>query len=125
MRVSRLLSELAIARADGRYPKRLESITKTEALVMDNWELTPFSAENRHDLLEVIEDRRGVRSTVVTSQLSVDKWHDVGGDKTDKRSAACCRGEPDPRRSSRTDDDLPSNGIPSQPAVAGETPAVL
>ena len=82
MRVSRLLSELAIARADGRYPKRLESLAKTEVLVMDDWGLAPFSAENRHDLLEVLEDRHGVRSTVVTSQLPIDKWHDVVGDPT-------------------------------------------
>ena len=82
VRVSRLLSELAIARADGRYPKRLESLAKTEVLVMDDWALAPFSAENRHDLLEVLEDRHGVRSTVVTSQLPIDKWHDVVGDPT-------------------------------------------
>ena len=82
MRVSRLLSELAIARADGRYPRRLESLAKTEVLVMDDWALAPFSAENRHDLLEVLEDRHGVRSTVVTSQLPIDKWHDVVGDPT-------------------------------------------
>ena len=80
--MSRLLSELATARADGRYPRRLESLAKTEVLVMDDWGLTPFSAENRHDLLEVLEDRHGVRSTVVTSQLPVDKWHDVVGDPT-------------------------------------------
>ena len=82
VRVSRLLSELATARADGRYPRRLESLAKTEVLVMDDWGLTPFSAENRLDLLEVLEDRHGVRSTVVTSQLPVDKWHDVVGDPT-------------------------------------------
>lgn len=82
VRVSRLLSELATARADGRYPRRLESLAKTQVLVMDDWGLTPFSAENRLDLLEVLEDRHGVRSTVVTSQLPVDKWHDVVGDPT-------------------------------------------
>ena len=82
VRVSRLLSELATARADGRYPRRLESLAKTEVLVMDDWGMTPFSAENRLDLLEVLEDRHGVRSTVVTSQIPVDKWHDVVGDPT-------------------------------------------
>ena len=80
--MSRLLSALAIARADGRYPKLLESLAKTEVLVIDDWGLAPFTAENRHDLLEVLEDRHGVRSTVVTSQLPVDKWHDVVGDPT-------------------------------------------
>ena len=82
VRVSRLLSALAIARADGRYPKLLESLAKTEVLVMDDWGLAPFNAENRHDLLEVLEDRHGVRSTVVTSQVPVDKWHDIVGDPT-------------------------------------------
>ncbi len=82
VRVSRLLSDLATARADGRYPRRLESLAKTQVLVMDDWGLTPLSAENRLDLLEVLEDRHGVRSTVVTSQLPVNKWHDVVGDPT-------------------------------------------
>ena len=82
LRVSRLLSALAIARADGRYPKLLESLAKTDVLVIDDWGLAPFSAENRHDLLELLEDRHAVRSTVVTSQLPVDKWHDAVGDPT-------------------------------------------
>ena len=82
LRVSRLLSALAIARADGRYPKLLESLAKTDVLVIDDWGLAPFSAENRHDLLELLEDRHAVRSTVVTSQLPVDTWHDVVGDPT-------------------------------------------
>ena len=82
VRVARLLSALAIARADGRYPKLLESLAKTEVLVMDDWGLAPFTTENRHDLLEVLEDRHGVRSTIVTSQLPVEKWHEVIGDPT-------------------------------------------
>ena len=82
LRLSRLLSSLAIARADGRYPKLLESLAKTQVLVLDDWGLSPLSAEHRHDLLEVLEDRHGVRSTIVTSQLPVEKWHDVIGDPT-------------------------------------------
>ena len=78
----RLLSSLAIARADGRYPKLLDSLAKTEVLVLDDWGLSPLSAEHRHDLLEVLEDRHGVRSTIVTSQLPVEKWHDIIGDPT-------------------------------------------
>ena len=76
------MTELAIARADGRYPKLLASIAKTELLVIDDWGLTKLNAENRRDLLEIIEDRYGIRSTVVTSQLPVEKWHDVVGDPT-------------------------------------------
>ena len=82
LRMPRLLSSLAIARADGRYPKLLDSLAKTEVLVLDDWGLSPLSAEHRHDLLEVLEDRHGVRSTIVTSQLPVEKWHDIIGDPT-------------------------------------------
>ena len=81
-RLPRLLTELAIARADGRYPKLLASIAKTEVLVIDDWGLAKLNAENRRDLLEIIEDRHGIRSTVATSQLPLEKWHDVGGDPT-------------------------------------------
>ena len=76
------LAELAIARADGRYPKLLASIAKTEVLVIDDWGLAKLNAENRRDLLEIIEDRHGIRSTVATSQLPLEKWHDVVGDPT-------------------------------------------
>ena len=82
LRLSRLLSALAIARADGRYPKLLASLAKTQVLVLDDWGLAPLNAENRHDLLEVLEDRHGVRSTIVTSPLPVEKWHDVIGGPT-------------------------------------------
>ena len=77
LRLPRLLTELAIARADGRYPKLLASLAKTEVLVIDDWGLAKLSAENRRDLLEIIEDRHGVRSTIATSQFPVEKWHDV------------------------------------------------
>ena len=76
------MTELAIARADGRYPKLLASIAKTEVLVIDDWGLAKLNAENRCDLLEIIEDRHGIRSTVATSQLPLEKWHDVVGDPT-------------------------------------------
>ena len=81
-RMPRLLSELAIARADGSYPRRLASLAKTEVLVIDDFGLAKLSAENRRDLLEIIEDRYGIRSTVATSQLPVEKWHDAIGDPT-------------------------------------------
>ena len=81
-RMPRLLTELAIARADGTYPKLLASLAKSEVLVIDDFGLAKLSAENRRDLLEIVEDRHGVRSTIVTSQLPVGKWHDVVGDPT-------------------------------------------
>ena len=78
----RLLTELAIARADGTYPKRLASLAKTDVLVIDDFGLAKLSAEDRRDLLEIVEDRYGVRSTIATSQLPLGKWHDVVGDPT-------------------------------------------
>ena len=71
-RLPRLLTELAIARADGRYPKLLASVAKTEVLIIDDWGLAKLNAENRRDLLEIIEDRHGIRSTVATSQLPLE-----------------------------------------------------
>ena len=81
-RTPRLLTDLAIARADGTYSKLLASLAKTEVLVIDDFGLAKLSAENRRDLLEIIEDRHGVRSTIVTSQLPVEKWHAIVGDPT-------------------------------------------
>ena len=81
-RLPRLLSELAIARADGSYPKLLTSLAKTEVLVIDDFGLAKLNAENRRDLLEITEDRYGIRSTVITSQLPVENWHDIVGDPT-------------------------------------------
>ena len=81
-RLPRLLGELAIARADGSYPRRLASLAKTEVLVIDDFGLAKLTAENRRDLLEIIEDRYGIRSTVLTSQLPVEKWHHAIADPT-------------------------------------------
>ncbi len=81
-RTPRLLTDPAIARADGTYPKLLASLAKTEVLVLDDFGLAKLSAENRRDLLEIIEDRHAVRSTIVTSQLPVEKWHAMVGDPT-------------------------------------------
>ena len=81
-RLTRLLTELSIARADGRYPKLLASLAKTHVLVIDDFGLAKLSAENRRDLLEIIEDRHALRSTIVTSQFPVEKWHAVVGDPT-------------------------------------------
>jgi DNA replication protein DnaC len=82
LRLPRLLQELAIAKGDGRYPKLLTMLAKTEVLVLDDWGLVPLTAEQRRDLLEILEDRHGVRSTLATSQLPLDKWHDLIGDPT-------------------------------------------
>lgn len=81
-RASRLYEELTLARADGTWPRLLERLAKVEVLVLDDWGLGPLNAVARHDILEVLEDRTGVRSTVITSQLPPASWHDYIGDPT-------------------------------------------
>ena len=81
-RLQRLLDDLAVARVDGRYGRIMRTLAKTDILVLDDLGLMPLSAENRRDLLEIMEDRHGLRSTIVTSQLPVSKWHDAIGDPT-------------------------------------------
>ena len=80
--VARLLEELAVARVDGRYSKVLASLAKVDALVIDDWAITPLTADGRRDLLEVLDDRHQRRSTLVTSQLAVEHWHDYLADPT-------------------------------------------
>ena len=81
-RLPRLLHELSIAKADGRYSKLLKSIARTDLLLLDDWGLSKFIKEQRHDLLEILEDRNGLRSTLVTSQLPVKHWHEIIADPT-------------------------------------------
>lgn len=80
--VGRLLDELRIARGDGSYSKRLVQLAKTELLILDDFGLKPLAAQERHDLLEIIEDRHSLRSTLVTSQLPVNRWHEYLNDPT-------------------------------------------
>ncbi len=81
-RLPRLLPELGLAKADGRYSKLLATLARTDVLVLDDWGLHPLTDVQRRDLLEILEDRYGHRSTVVTSQLPVAAWHDAIGDAT-------------------------------------------
>lgn len=82
LRLPRLFEELDIARGDGRYPKLLQSLGKTDVLILDDWGLTPLGATQRRDLLEVLEERHARRSTLITSQLPVAKWHEFIADPT-------------------------------------------
>src|SRR5215210_6551623 len=84
VRTPRLLSELALSRGDGRYVRRLGQLAKVGLLVLDDFLLTPPSVIEAKDLLEVIDDRSQVRSTLVVSQLPVEAWHPAlaGGDPT-------------------------------------------
>ncbi len=79
-RVSRLLDELALARAEGSCARLLARLAKIDVLILDDWGLGSLKELQRHDLLEVLEDRYGRVSTVVTSQLPVGKWHEWIGD---------------------------------------------
>jgi len=82
LRLPRLLHELSIARADGRYPKLLAELARTDLLVLDDWGLTPLNDEQRRDLLEILDDRFNARSTLVTSQLPIAHWHEYLADPT-------------------------------------------
>ncbi len=81
-RVPRLFEELALARGDGRHARLLRSLGRVDLLVLDDWGLEPLDAAARHDLLEILEERYGRKSTLVTSQLPVDRWHEIIGDPT-------------------------------------------
>ena len=81
-RSPRLFDELTLARADGSYGRVLDRIAKVDVLVIDDWGISALASASRQDLLEVIDDRTGTRSTVLTSQLPVSAWHDHIGDPT-------------------------------------------
>ena len=81
-RLPRLLQELTMARGDGRYGKMLINLAKTNLLVIDDWGLAPLDDHGRRDILEILEDRHNIRSTIVTSQLPLNNWHEIIGDPT-------------------------------------------
>lgn len=82
LRTTKLFEDLALAKGDGRYLKLLTSFAKTDLLVLDDYGLEQLGREQRHDLLEILEDRHGLKSTLVTSQLPIDHWHEQIGDPT-------------------------------------------
>lgn len=81
-RLSRLFQQLSLARADGTWGKLLRELARTDLLILDDWGLTPMTDEGRRDLLEVLDDRFNMKSTLIASQLPVDHWHDYIGDST-------------------------------------------
>jgi len=81
-RVPRLLEQLGIAHADGSYPRLMQQLSRTELLILDDWAIAPLTAAQRNDLMELIEDRHGLRSTLIASQLPVEHWHDYLGEPT-------------------------------------------
>jgi DNA replication protein DnaC len=81
-RVPRLIEELRVAHGDGSYIKFLKTIAKASLIVLDDWGLTALSTQDRADLLEILDDRVNVGSTLIASQLPVDTWHTYLGEPT-------------------------------------------
>ncbi len=75
LRLPRLFGDLTIAKGDGRYSKLLMRYSKVDLIILDDWGISPMTGENRRDLLEILDDRYEKKSTLITSQLPVDKWH--------------------------------------------------
>lgn len=82
MRTPKLYNVLAIGRADGSYGKTLARLARVSVLILDDLALAALTDPERRDLLEVIEDRHGTASTIITSQLPVENWHEMIGDPT-------------------------------------------
>ncbi|MFT3912588.1 MAG: IS21-like element helper ATPase IstB [Anaeromyxobacteraceae bacterium] len=81
-RATRLNEELTLAHADGTYANLLARFARVDVLVIDDWGLAPPKDQERRDLLEIVEDRHGARSTIMTSQVPTTRWHDHIGDPT-------------------------------------------
>src|SRR4029077_561903 len=76
-RVPRLFDALAIARGDGRHARRLKTLSRVDLLILDDWGLVPVTLDQARDLLEVLDDRHGRGSTIVTTHLPIEHWHDA------------------------------------------------
>ena len=81
-RLSRLFLELTQAKADGTYHKLLKQLSRIQVLILDDWGLEALAPAQRHDLMEIMDDRHGENSTVVLSQLPTDQWYSSIGDNT-------------------------------------------
>ncbi len=78
----KLFAKLKMAKADGSYSKEILKIERQQLLILDDFGIQPFDAQNRAALMEIIEDRHGKSSMIITSQLPVGKWHELIGEKT-------------------------------------------
>lgn len=78
----KLFAKLKMAKADGSYIKEITRIERQQLLILDDFGIQPFDAQSRAALMEIIEDRHGKTSLIITSQLPVSKWHEVIGEKT-------------------------------------------
>ena len=82
LRAPRLFDELSLCHADGSFRKRLAAIAKVDLVVIDDFAIAPIGPRERTDLLELLDDRVGTRSTLFTSQLPIEHWHEYIGDPT-------------------------------------------
>jgi DNA replication protein DnaC len=82
VRMSELLANLAIGRGDGRYARIMKNLARVDLLILDDFGLAPLTADSRRDLFEIVEERHGRKSMIVTSQIPVEKWHTAIGDPT-------------------------------------------
>jgi DNA replication protein DnaC len=82
MNIAKLFSKLKMMKADGSYLREITRIEKQDLLILDDFGLQPMDNQNRAALMELIEDRHGLRSTIITSQLPVQEWYDIIGEKT-------------------------------------------
>ena len=81
-RVPRLFADLGLARGDGRHARLMRTLGAVKLLILDDWGLEPLGPEQQRDLLELAEDRYGRGATLITSQVPVDRWHDLIGNPT-------------------------------------------
>lgn len=81
-RCARLFESLFMAKADGHYSKIMNQLSKIDVMILDDWCLAHFNNEQRHDMLEILDDRHDTRSTIITSQLPIKHWHEAIGDPT-------------------------------------------
>ena len=82
LNMAKLFAKLKMMKADGSYNREISKIQKQDLIILDDFGLHPLDQENVLSLLEIIEDRHGIRSTIITSQLPVNKWHELLGDQT-------------------------------------------
>lgn len=81
-RIPRLFADLGLARGDGRFARLMRSLGGVKLVILDDWGLEPLGPEQRRDLLEIVEERYGRGATLITSQIPVERWHDLIGDPT-------------------------------------------
>ncbi|MEQ9690092.1 MAG: ATP-binding protein, partial [Bauldia litoralis] len=81
-RLPRLFEALALARGDGRHARLLKTLARVDLLILDDWGLAPLAPDQRRDLLEIVDDRYQRGSTIITSQVPVDQWHQVIAEPT-------------------------------------------